>query len=93
MPVGGNSGELKSIRLIKPEFQSITLNPFPVKKRTSEDGLSPTGSAYSYGVSEKKGSCYVDYNYVDILIIYTKISIFTAEPFMFNLLLGFLDMP
>lgn len=49
--------------------------------------------AFSYSVCEKKGSCYVDYNYVDILIIYTKISIFAADPFMFSLLLGFLDMP
>lgn len=56
-------------------------------------GFLQLAQAFSYSVCEKKSSCYVDYNYVDILIIYTKISIFTADPFMFNLLLGFLDMP
>lgn len=74
-----NHTEINGARISVYKFRS-----FPSWKRTSEDGLSPTGCDIFLQCMWKKGSWHVDYNYVDILILYTKISIFPAEPFPFT---------
>lgn len=77
-------------RSIEPEFQSINLEPLPVEKDIRGWDFSDWLWHFP-AVYVKKGSWHVVFNYVVILIVHTKISILTAEPFISHLLLDFLD--